>query len=245
MRSMHHTLFALLLSGIVFGQSSQSMAPQSVTIPSGTLHLAGFLWKPAGPGPFPAVLFNHGRSDDPQNQTKDLTITATARILGPVFARHGYVFLHPFRRGEGLSADQGPFIGDLLQREELTRGEDARKHLQFVLLTTDHLDDGMASLSYLKRLAEVDSHRVAVAGHSFGGQITLLEAARDPAVRAVVTFGAAAHSGVDRKRSARICWTPFPELGLQSSSFMQRTTIPSRPAGQWTPNWSGCPSHIC
>jgi hypothetical protein len=112
------------------------MAPETVTIPSGTLHLAGFLWKPAGPGPFPAVLFNHGRSDDPQNQTKDLTITATARILGPVFARHGYVFLHPFRRGEGLSADQGPFIGDLLQREELTRGEDARKHLQFILLTT-------------------------------------------------------------------------------------------------------------
>ena len=170
------------------------MAPETVTIPSGTLHLAGFLWKPAGPGPFPAVLFNHGRGDDPQNQTKDLTITATARILGPVFARHGYVFLHPFRRGEGLSADQGPFIGDLLQREELTRGEDARKHLQFVLLTTDHLDDGLASLSYLKRLAEVDPHRVAVAGHSFGGQITLLEAARDPAVRAVVTFGAAAHS---------------------------------------------------
>jgi carboxymethylenebutenolidase len=194
MRSMHHTLFAVLLSGVAFGQSSHSMAPETVTIPSGTLHLAGFLWKPAGPGPFPAVLFNHGRSDDPQNQTKELTITATARILGPVFARHGYVFLHPFRRGEGLSADQGPFIGDLLQREELTRGEDARKHLQFVLLTTDHLDDGMASLSYLKGLADVDPRRVAVAGHSFGGQITLLEAARDPAVRAVVTFGAAAHS---------------------------------------------------
>jgi dienelactone hydrolase len=40
----------------------------------------------------------------------------------------------------------------------------------------------------------VDVHRVAVIGHSFGGQLTLLEAARDHAVRAVVTFGAAAGS---------------------------------------------------
>ncbi len=52
----------------------------------------------------------------------------------------------------------------------------------------------MASLVLLKAMTEVDGHRVAVAGHSFGGQITLLEAARDPEVRAVVTFGAAAHS---------------------------------------------------
>jgi len=194
MSPMHLVLFALLLSGAAFGQSSQSIASETVKIPSGTLHLTGLLWKPAGPGPFPAVLFNHGRSDDPQHQTKDLTITATARILGPVFARHGYVFLHPFRRGEGLSANQGPFIGDLLQQEELTGGEEARKHLQFVLLTTDHLSDGMASLVFLKAMTQVDRHRVAVAGHSFGGQITLLEAAHDPEVRAVVTFGAAAHS---------------------------------------------------
>ncbi|MFI4889355.1 MAG: alpha/beta hydrolase family protein [Steroidobacterales bacterium] len=187
-------LLMMLVSGVAFGQARQSAAPETVVIPSGVLKLKAFLWKPAGQGPFPAVLFNHGRSDDPQHQTRDRTITATARILGPVFAKHGYVFLHPFRRGEGLSAGQGSFIGDLLQREELARGEEARKHLQFVLLTTDHLDDGMASLFYLKSLPEVDSHRVAVAGHSFGGQITLLEAEQDPAVRAVVIFGAAAHS---------------------------------------------------
>jgi hypothetical protein len=30
-----------------------------------------------------------------------LTLVDAAQAIGPVFARHGYVFLFPFRRGEG------------------------------------------------------------------------------------------------------------------------------------------------
>ena len=191
------------------------MAPETVEIPSGTLHLKAFLWKPPGPGPFPAVLFNHGRSNDPQQHTRKLTITAAAKILGPVFVKHGYVFLYLFRRGEGLSADQGPFIGDLLQREEVAKGEEARKHLQFVLLTTDHLDDASSGLSFLKRLPEVDAQRIAVAGHSFGGQLTLLAAERDPTVCAAVTFGAAAGS-----------WDDSPELRTRMLTTLRKMTVP-------------------
>ncbi|MGH8132582.1 MAG: alpha/beta hydrolase family protein, partial [Steroidobacteraceae bacterium] len=154
-----------------------------------------YLWTPSGRGPFPAVLFNHGRSDTArQHWQHGGTLTAAAAVLGPVFARHGYVFLFPCRRGEGLSADQGRFIGDLLQQEERAHGVDARMHLQVTLLTTDHLADGVASLSFLKSVRQVDVHRIAVVGHSFGGQLTLLEAERDPSVRAAVTFGAAAGS---------------------------------------------------
>lgn len=194
MRSLRFFLFALLLPGVSAGQSAQSVAPQTVEIPSGNLRLKAFLWKPAGPGPFPAVMFNHGRSDGPQQHTRKITITDAAKVLGPVFVKHGYAFLYLFRRGEGLSADQASFIGDLLQREQVAKGEEARKHLQFVLMTTDHFSDGMAGLAFLKSLPEVDTHRIAVAGHSFGGQLTLLEAERDSTVRAAVTFGAAAGS---------------------------------------------------
>jgi len=215
MRPMHLVLFALLLSGATFGQSSQLIAPETVKIPSGSLHLTGLLWKPAGPGPFPAVLFNHGRSDTPQQHTRTLTITAAAQILGPVFAKHGYVFLYPFRRGEGLSADQGSFIGDLRRREEIAKGEEARDHLNFVLMTTDHLDDGTAGLSFLKTLIQVDTHRIAVAGHSFGGGITLLEAAHDPTVRAAVTFGAGAGS-----------WTRSEELRALMLATMHKISVP-------------------
>lgn len=81
---------------------------------------------------------------------------------------------------------------DVLQREKDTKGEKARKRLQFVLLTTDHLDDVTAGLLFLKNLPGVDSRRIAVVGHSFGGQLTLLAAERDTSLRAAVTFSAAA-----------------------------------------------------
>lgn len=32
--------------------------------------------------------------------------------LGPVFAMNGWVFFGPYRRGQGLSASVGKYIGD-------------------------------------------------------------------------------------------------------------------------------------
>jgi len=108
--------------------------------------------------------------------------------------RHGYAFLYLCRRGQGLSADQAPFMQDVLQREKTARGDEASKHMQFVLLTTDHLDDELAGLVFLKGIPGVDAHRIAVVGHSFGGQLALLMAEHDSTLRAAVTFGAAAAS---------------------------------------------------
>jgi hypothetical protein len=102
-------------------------------------------------------MFNHGRSND-ASRTGGLDFTAAAETLGSVFVRHGYSFLYLSRRGEGLSADQGAFIGDILRREEITNGEEARKRLQLVLMTTDHLDDVLAGLSLLKNVPEVDAN---------------------------------------------------------------------------------------
>ena len=53
-------LVCLLLSAPAQSQSKQPMVPQTVEFPSGRLHLYAYLWKPAGAGPFPAVLFSHG-----------------------------------------------------------------------------------------------------------------------------------------------------------------------------------------
>jgi dienelactone hydrolase len=194
MRALPFFVLGLLLSVAASSRPSPTIVPEIVTIPSGDLHLKAYLWKPAGAGPFPAVLFNHGRSEDPQQHTPTLTITAAAQVLGPVFVKHGYAFLYLFRRGEGLSADQGQFIGDLSRREESERGDEARKHLQFVLMTTDHLNDVLAGLAFVKGVPEVDARRIAVAGHSFGGQLALLAAEHDSGVRSAVTFGAAAGS---------------------------------------------------
>src|SRR5690349_5882473 len=110
----------LLLSSLAVGQSPPSTAPQIVDIPSGTLRLKGYLWKPPGSGPFPAVLFNHGSGGADAAHTAGMTMTEAAAKLAPTFLKHGYAFFYPCRRGQGLSADQAPFQQDLLQREEAT-----------------------------------------------------------------------------------------------------------------------------
>lgn len=192
MRICCRVVFLIGFSLCALGQSTPSMVPQTVEFPSGKLHLKASLWKPAGTGPFPAVLFNHGSGGADADHTAGMPITQAANVLAPFFINHGYAFLYPFRRGQGPSASQSPFIQDVLRHEEESKGKDARLHLQFVLLTTDQLDDVMAALAFLKTAPGIDPHRIAVAGHSFGGSLTLLAAERDKTVRAAVTFAAAA-----------------------------------------------------
>jgi dienelactone hydrolase len=160
---------AVLLSTLAIAQQSPFAAPATVVVPNGRLRLKGYLWKPAVSGPSPAVLFVHGSGRSDGAHTGDLAITEAAERLAPVFVMHGYAFLYLFRRGQGLSEDQGPFIQDLLQREKTAKGEEARKRLQVVLLTTDQLDDVLTGLSFLKTQPGIDARRIALVGHSFGG----------------------------------------------------------------------------
>jgi carboxymethylenebutenolidase len=112
----------LLLPLTVLGQSTQPMTPQPLEFPSGKLHLKAYLWKPVGPGPFPAVLFNHGSGGTDADHTAGMAITQAARVLAPFFVKHGYAFLYPFRRGHGPSAGQAAFMQDVLRREEKAKG---------------------------------------------------------------------------------------------------------------------------
>jgi carboxymethylenebutenolidase len=170
--------------------SSTDEQPRPVEVQNGALRLKGLMWVPTACSRCPAILFNHGRSDTVDEMIRQ----RRAQILGPIFARHGYVFLFIYRRGEGLSAGQGTFISDLLDREQHRRGPIARDRLQVRLLTTEQLSDGMAGIAFLRGQQTVDARRIAVVGHSFGGQLALLEAERDRSLRAVVAFGPAAAS---------------------------------------------------
>jgi dienelactone hydrolase len=165
------------------------VVPDTVVVRSGNLTLHGLLWTPAGTGPFPAVLFNHGsygRGDTLTGQ--DLW------ALGPVFARHGYVFLFLCRRGIGLSADQGPPDGDLMASAQAERGQQGRNDVQLQLLEGEELDEALAGLAFLRTLPRVDGRRITVVGHSFGGSLSLFLAARDTTIRAAVIFSGSARS---------------------------------------------------
>ena len=85
--------------------SAASPEPEVISFRSGEITLQGTLYKPEGKGPFPAVLYNHGSA--PGMLSKQ-----AFEALGPVFARHGWVFFGPYRRGQGLSASAGRYIGD-------------------------------------------------------------------------------------------------------------------------------------
>ena len=201
------------LSVVLAIDEPASTVPETVVVPSGNLRLKAFLWKPNGPGPFPTVLLNHGSGGADADHTAGLPTTEAAEKLGPLFLKHGYAFLYLFRRGQGLSADQGPFMQDMLQREETAKGKEARQHLQFVLHTTDHLHDVIAGLKFLKTTPGIDPKRIAIVGHSFGGQLTLLVAERDNAIAAAVTISAAAGS-----------WGRSPELRERLLTAVDKAT---------------------
>lgn len=111
--------------------------------------------------------------------------------LGPVFASHGWVFFGPYRRGQGLSASAGPYIGDEIAAAKKNGGITAGAATMVRLLQTDHLDDQLAALAWLRAQSFVNPDRIAVAGNSFGGIEAVLGAERAPYCAAVDSSGAA------------------------------------------------------
>ncbi len=111
--------------------------------------------------------------------------------LGPVFASHGWVFLGPYRRGQGRSASAGPYIGDQIAAAEKKGGTAAGAATMVRLLETDHLNDQLAGLAWLRTQRFVKSDRIAVAGTSFGGIEVVLGAERASYCAAVDSAGAA------------------------------------------------------
>jgi len=201
---------ALVLTQAAKPASQAHRGPETVVLTSGALSLRGLLWRPPEKGPFPAVLFNHGSysTDDPMPPDEPA-------ILGPVFARHGYVFLFLFRQGIGLSTGQGTADGDQMARALATDGQEGRNHVQLQLLETEELNEALAGLAWLGALPEVEARRVAVAGHSFGGSLSLLLAARDATLRAAVVFGGAAGS-----------WSQSPALRARLVAAVTRMPAP-------------------
>ncbi len=200
------------LAGRAEGQVSGG--PDTVVVESGALKLRALLWRPQRRGPFSAVLFNHG-SGHARDTASGRRGQRHPEVLGPVFARHGYVFLYLFRRGDGLSAGQGIPSGDLMDRELAANGQEGRNQIQVQLLETDEMSDALAGLTFLRTLPEVDPRRVAVAGHSFGGSLTLLVAERDSSLRAAVVFAGAGYS-----------WERSPPLRARLLDAVGRTAVP-------------------
>ena len=209
------TAHLLACSFATMADSPVSCESRTVVVHNGPVTLHAVLWVPQGRGPFPAVLLNHGSGRSSEELDRLGPYERNAEILGPVFARHGYVFLYLFRRGVGLSADQGTSAVDLMNREAAAHGQEARNALQLELLQNREMSDALSGLAFLRTLPEVDARDVAVIGHSFGGSLTLLLAEREQTLRAVVIFSGAGYS-----------WDRSPELRERLSGAVARTSAP-------------------
>jgi dienelactone hydrolase len=211
-------LLAVLLIAHVFTSVrawGEDGRPELVAIRSGQATLHAHVWRPAGNGPFPAVLINHGSGRTPDDLKRLGPYEQQSETLGPVFARHGYVCVFLFRRGVGPSTDQGENAVDAMNREFAAHGQTARNALQLKLLEGREMDDARASLAFVRRLPNVDAHRVAIIGHSFGGSLSVLMTEREPTLRAVVVFSAAGYS-----------WDRSPELRARLLEAARRTVVP-------------------
>jgi carboxymethylenebutenolidase len=184
----------LLILTLAKAQGQTAGAPETVVIHNGSATLHAVLWRPQGRGPFPAILLNHGSGRTREDLERLGPYEQNAEKLGPVFARHGYVFLYLFRRGVGLSNDQGANAVDLMNSESAAHGLEARNVLQLQLLDNREMGDALSALKFLRALPYVDAKDVALVGHSFGGSLTVLMAEREPNLRAVVVFSGAGYS---------------------------------------------------
>jgi carboxymethylenebutenolidase len=203
-RVMMLATFALTLvaAGVGRGTAPTAATPETVVVRNGSVTLHGWLWRPHGRGPFPAILHNHGSGRTKEELDRLGPYERQAEAVGPTFARHGYVFLYLFRRGVGLSSDQGENTIDQMTRELADHGQDARNALQLQMLETREMDDALAGLEFLRTLPGVDPRNLAVTGDSFGGSLTVLVAERQPTLRAAVVFACAGYSW-DRSAALR------------------------------------------
>jgi carboxymethylenebutenolidase len=175
-----------------------AVEPELVSFASGGQELRGFLFKPEGNGPFPAVLYNHGSERLPGSKPE----------IGNFFVANGYVLFVPHRRGQGRSP--GGYIMDALRSSTATvRGR------VMVGLLEEQQQDVVAALGYLKNLPYVNAKRIAVAGCSFGGIQTMLSAERDLGLRAAIPFAPAAQT-----------WSGTPEIQTRMIAAARRATVP-------------------
>jgi len=162
-----------------------AISRQRVTFQSDGLTLEGFLFKPAGSGPFPGIIWNHGSEQNPDNGPE---FEAVASIFVPA----GYAVFAPVRRGQGTS--QGQYISDQVAQVRQSQGAEAARQFFVQQMTGPQLDDQLAGLAYLKSQPYVDGNRLAVVGCSYGGIETLFAAERGAGFKAAVAESPGAES---------------------------------------------------
>lgn len=125
------------------------------------VQLAGTILLPAGDGPFPAVVFVTGSG--PQNRDEELLGHKPFLVIADYLARHGIASLRYDDRGTAKST--GSFANGT---------------------SADFADDAEAAVRFLRTQPGIARDRVGIVGHSEGGAIAPMVAARSRDVAFIV-----------------------------------------------------------
>jgi hypothetical protein len=101
---MTRAVLAVLLALISAAPCAAELAGTEVTIPLSvrgmlgerTVNLVATEYRPAGAGPFPAIVLSHG---SPNSAADRVGYTAKFPVASEVFVQWGFVVLNPVRRG--------------------------------------------------------------------------------------------------------------------------------------------------
>jgi dienelactone hydrolase len=173
-------LFAGIATVILVGSATALTAQQSGTAAdghetifytAGGLSLEAYVYTPAGGGPYPLVVYNHGSRAGEEREERPIA------FIGHLLTEAGYAVLIPERRGYGKS--EGKAFSDEIG---------ADRGAKFVARLQSETDDALAALEYVLRSRSnlIDARRIAMMGWSFGGIVAVLGAGRSDRFAAVV-----------------------------------------------------------
>ncbi len=184
--------------------ANEAYTRTEITYPSGPrggVTVSGVLLRPRGPGPFPAVVLNHGYIDPAIYVTGQGLAREQDRL-----ARAGFVVLHTDYRGHAAS--------------DPASARDRESRLGYT-------EDVISAVASVKRLRYVDPDRVALLGRSMGGGITYNALAVQPGlVRAAVVFAPVSSDFLDNFRR----WTLAERPEAAAATYRRHGTPKENPA---------------
>ena len=139
------------------------------------LKIGALLTKPKGAGPFPVYVHNHGAMT---RQQAAQPLWKTAGEIETRLTAAGYVVLRLARRGylgsEGVAATYW-VRGSSLHIADIIDG------------AYDEARDVNAAVDYLAGCPFVDRTHIAIGGHSVGGLVSVIAAAKNPSLAALIS----------------------------------------------------------
>jgi dienelactone hydrolase len=156
--------FAESRAGAPASYAGPAIIEEVVSIPArdGAYRIAATIVRPEGPGPYGAVVLNHGVPVSREQRAKESS--TYFRAVAEVFAQRGYAVVLPLRRGFGATG--GAFAEDAgsCAKPNYRRAEQAAA------------EDVMAAYNYARTLPYIDASRMILAGQSAGGFVSIFTA---------------------------------------------------------------------